>query len=295
MNWIKKQLRSLYRRRLRWFPGRSFSEGHPLLTGLKEGMLEWLNGDPVPVQGLQLYLDLPDSLGLRRHEIYEPLETAMVHRLVKPGMKVIDLGANIGYYTCLMARAVGAEGHVWAFEPDPDNYQILRCNLEWNAFRHVEARQMAAAAEPGKLRLYRSASNRGDNRIYDDGSGRPVVEVEAGPVEAVVPPGTVIDFVKADIQGAEAQAFAGMRALLNGSPDMILLFEYWPEAMEAAGSEPESFLNELRQIGFCFHLLEADEQTRAPVLLPIEVEGLSRERCAGGVNLLGSRRALPAL
>jgi len=294
MQWIKKQLRSLYRRRLRWFPERSFSGG-PVRSRWKAQLLEWLNGEPVPVQGLQLHLDLPDSLGLRRNEVYEPLETAVVHRLLKPGMRVVDLGANIGYYSCLMARAVGKEGHVWAFEPDPDNFAILQRNLKLNGLTQVEARQMAATSEPGTLRLYRSASNRGDNRIYDDGSGRPMVEVDAGPVDAVVPAELTIDFVKADIQGAEAHAFAGMRALLARSPAAILLFEYWPEAMEEAGSDPEQFLRELQQLGFAFHLLEGDQGSNAPVLRPTEVDALTRERCEGGVNLVGSRQALPLL
>ncbi len=294
MSWMKKQLRSLYKRRLRWWPGSSFSRNHPSLARWRTRFLEWLVGDPVPVQGLRMRLDWPDSLGLRRSEIYEPLETAVVLALIRPGMQVLDLGANIGYYTLLMARATGPEGRVWAFEPDPDNYALLTANVALNGFSHVTAFHAAAAAAPGRLALYRSAENRGDNRIFDDGGGgHTPIEVEASPVDALLPSGTRLDLVKMDIQGAEAHALAGMTRLLANSPEVVILTEYWPEAILGVGSDPERFLTNLTALGFQLYLLGESHGRPAPQ--PTDPTVLTRERCRGGVNLLASRTPLGAV
>jgi len=289
MRWIKKQVRSLYRRRLRWFPDRSFSHGHPWVQRCKAGMLEWLNGAPVPMQGMQMYLDLPDSLGLRKREIYEPLETAVILQLVQPGMRVLDLGANIGYYTLLISRAVGEKGHIWAFEPDPDNFAILQRNLALNECPNVTPHQMAAGEAPGKATLYRSLLNRGDNRLSAGDQHRNTCEIDIVRIDDVLP-SDPIDFVKMDIQGAEGVALAGMQACLDRSPNVQVLFEYWPEALREGGTEPEQLLRSLRGKGFRFY--RVDESNKEPLLTSTPIEQLTDAACVGGVNLLISRQPI---
>ncbi len=81
------------------------------------------------LQGLSLSLDLQQEkdywLGT-----YEPDLQAAIAELVKPGMRVYDVGANIGYISLLLARRVGETGHVYAFEALPANLERLRLNLE---------------------------------------------------------------------------------------------------------------------------------------------------------------------
>jgi len=274
LNSIRHLARSAYRKKLRWFPG---------AAPVSQAWLDWMHGPRVPVQGFSMRLDAPDSLGLRRSEIYEPLETRIVLREVREGMRVLDLGANIGYYTLLMARAVGPSGQVIAIEADPSNFAILTDNVAHHSLSHTRPTHAAAAAQPGVLRLYQSASNRGDNRLYDDGTQRRFCEVPAVTVDSLVPEGAV-DFIKMDIQGGEAGAFAGMCALLERSAHVRMLTEYWPEGIEGAGGNPEGFLQGLVDAGFVLSLVEAGGDG---VNLPeVKLAELNRERCRGGVNLL---------
>lgn len=100
----------------------------------------------------QLLLDTAD-LGINRQLIRyggrEPEQKFLLEHFLKPGMRVFDLGANIGYYTLLMARCVGASGKVHAVEPHPHNYALLRENIRRNRVAHVELENVAIDVRDG--------------------------------------------------------------------------------------------------------------------------------------------------
>jgi predicted O-methyltransferase YrrM len=75
-----------------------------------------------------MLVDDADSLGIMANGIFEPIETHTVLALVKGGDRVLDIGANMGYYTVLMAEKVGAQGKVFAVEPNAANLSILHAN-----------------------------------------------------------------------------------------------------------------------------------------------------------------------
>src|SRR6185436_6225769 len=101
--------------------------------------------------------------------IYEPQETWLVSRLLRPGMTAVDVGANWGYFTLLCAHLVGATGRVLSLEPDPRVFELLQENLALNDLPHVTPLPLAAAASCGTLTLdgYGPAdTNRGVSRIH---------------------------------------------------------------------------------------------------------------------------------
>ena len=84
------------------------------------------------VLGKEMLLDLHTagiSSQLFVNGLREPEHTELVKELVSPGMKCLDIGANIGYYSLLLGDIVGQEGHVYAFEPDSRNIPLLRANV----------------------------------------------------------------------------------------------------------------------------------------------------------------------
>lgn len=68
---------------------------------------------------------------------WEPHVERCIRRLLRPGDTALDIGANLGYFTAVMAESVGAGGRVWAFEPVPPTYDRLRLSISLNRFDHV--------------------------------------------------------------------------------------------------------------------------------------------------------------
>ena len=210
------------------------------------------SGDAV-VDGHRMRVDPTDALNLSVLGTYEAeeVETGLVKRLVAPGQVVLDVGANVGYYTLLFARLVGPEGNVVAFEPDPTNVELLRANVELNGYRNVEVWPVALSNRSGSESLFLSAENSGDHRLGGGEEGREAVTVEVVRLdERLADLPARVDFVKIDIQGAEAAALEGMEGLLRRDGDVRILAEFWPEALAGFGSDARRHLEAMRALGF---------------------------------------------
>ena len=90
---------------------------------------------------------------LREQQDFFEDELRFVRRLLQPGDKVVDIGANYGVYTLPMAQKVGPSGHVWAFEPASSTAQFLAKGVAENAFAHVTLEQKAVSSSPGHAQL----------------------------------------------------------------------------------------------------------------------------------------------
>src|SRR5215467_4237181 len=180
-------------------------------------------------------------------------EQALIRAFLKPGMNVIDIGANIGEYSLLLADLVGPGGRVIAVEPEPENFALLS-----KAVKHltrVQVIQAAASEIRGKLNLFLSEKLNVDHRTYDDGEGRHGLEVDAIALDDHVPVGFRIDFIKIDIQGAELSALKGAERILCDNHDIKILFEYWPFGLRRAGHEPSELISYLQSLGFTIRSL----------------------------------------
>ena len=187
--------------------------------------------------GHKMYLDAVDSLLLSMRGIYEPEETKLVESLVHRGHVVVDIGANIGYCTLQFAQLVGGTGKVIAFEPDPENFELLRRNVDANGY-DVTLERRAVSDVAGRLRLYKSILNRADYRNFDSHDGRPSLEIDAVRLDDYLRNLSRVDFIKMDIQGAEGLALDGMIALLERSPGVKILTEFWPQGLLACDTPP---------------------------------------------------------
>src|SRR5258708_4633510 len=167
------------------------------------------NSAPVFVHGHPMVLheakiDRYISPALRASGIFEPFETELAKVLIKPGDVVLDLGANIGYYTLLFARLVGPAGRVYAFEPEPANCALLKKNVELNGYENVVLVSKAVSNQTGLGKLFLCDFNQGDHRLYDSKDGRPHIEIETVELDRFFHNyGGSFDFIKFDIQGAE--------------------------------------------------------------------------------------------
>jgi len=216
----------------------------------------------VDVHGHELEVEDGDYLGLTINRIYEPEVTHFLERSVRGGQTAIDLGAHVGYFTLLLAKLVGPAGRVIAFEPDPDNFQLLERNVRANGYENVTLHRQAVADRCGQALLYRSPVNPGDHRLVEC-AGCEAVEVEVVALDELLPElrGT-IQWIKIDIQGAELAALRGMRALLASCPEVTIVTEFCPRALAEFGDDPASLPSLLAELGFCPGELRANGELR---------------------------------
>lgn len=227
---------------------------------------------PVDVRGSRMYLD-PDDQAITpwlRKGVWEPLETMLFEGEIESGDVVIDVGANVGYYTLIAAKRVGPSGKVYAFEPDPDAFALLQANIELNELTNVVAINKALAAEPGQLELFRSSTNRGDHRLYDPGDGRTAVSVEVTTLDAALADVRGIDLIKIDTQGAECSILAGGDALLARERDAGVIMEYTPKYIRAFGQAPDACLRKLSDFGFVFYDILEFAERKGVVKVPLD-------------------------
>src|SRR5256885_8821899 len=100
-------------------------EDVPLYLPAKKWVFNRLRQKEVIVHGFPFLLDPLDSLELSIFRSYEPFETSLLAAEIRPGMTIVDVGANIGYYTLLFSKLAGDNGRVYAFEPEPQNFALL--------------------------------------------------------------------------------------------------------------------------------------------------------------------------
>ncbi len=220
---------------------------------------------------------------------WEAHESALFRAHLRPGARVLDLGANIGWFSCLAVLA-GAQVH--AFEPVPWIADVCARNLERANARgpgQAVLHRCAAAERTGRARIALSPRNLGDNRVLD-GEARPAdmgaaetVEIELARVDELVE--GPVRLVKIDTQGSEWLALQGMPRLLSASPELALLIEFWPYALR--GAKPEELLAFLAREGFTLGKATAAPYPMGPER--ILRQALARDPVKGGLDLYGTR------
>lgn len=147
-----------------------------------------------------------------------------VRRWLRPGMRAVDAGANYGLYTVALAKAVGREGRVWAFEPAPDTAQFLEATLRLNDFRQVLLSRAAVSDRDGSLSLVLEIHPE-VNRVAGAGAtAGDAIEVPAVTLTRLAEQQDWrdIDFIKLDIEGHEPEAIAGAAGLLEKCSPLVM-------------------------------------------------------------------------
>lgn len=188
------------------------------------------------VAGFTLYLN-PQDRGFISYRVaagtFEIPITEIFRQVVRPGDCVVDVGANVGYYTLLSAALCGPTGHVLAFEPHPANFALLGRALEANHVRWALADAHAISDEAGSVPLFLPSSERltGQASITRTFAGESI-DVPATTLDAFLAQRGVehVRLLKVDVEGAEPKVIAGSSEYLRqGKVDCIVL-EWNPES-----------------------------------------------------------------
>lgn len=238
--------------------------------------------EKVMVGGNMIYLDKNDSLGLSLKD-YEPFETKLVKEFVKKNDTAIDVGANIGYYTLILAKIVGEKGRVYAFEPDPENFKLLEKNIKVNHYKNVTAVNKAVGSENSKVNLYLSEENKGNHKIYNDSTKRSFVEVDLISLDSFFKK-QKIDFIKMDVEGSEAGVINGAKSLLLKNKP-LLFTEFCPLFIEQFGYSPKKYLKDLSALGFDFYLIDDGKEVLKKVTKE-EIQKITTPLMGNHIDLL---------
>jgi len=272
---IRRLLSNIYKEIYKRFSGYGLGNFYPFKI-LNNYIISRLKSRFAIIDNHKMFLDSKDSLNLSIYGCHEPFDTELVKKEIKEGDVVLDLGANIGYYTLIFAKLVGPEGRVIAFEPEPDNFSLLEKNVKINGYNNVVLVKKAASDKAGKLKLYLSESNKGDHRIYNSHDGRNFIKIDAVRLDDYFKNHKrPIDFIKIDTQGAEARIIAGARRMLQNNKNIKILTEFWPVGLQRSGANPKAYLNLLLKLGFNLHHIKSKVE---PVSIAKLIEIYTPER-----------------
>lgn len=257
---------------VRLLRGRGLARRHTVVWKAHRAIWRATRSNRLQIDGHDLELDMGDTLALAKGW-YEPEETDWYGRNVQPGEFVLEAGANVGYFTLLLARLVGPTGRVLCYEPDPETSRILARNVESNGYRNVTVRPVAVADEPGELTFFRALKNTGDNRLFSHGADAGSFPVPVVTLDDELRGEPRIDLLKMDIQGAEALALHGMARTLREAPPRRIMMEFWPHGIHGMGQDPRALIEELSGLGYSISVLgEAAPFDLEQALLELTVE-----------------------
>lgn len=182
----------------------------------------------------------------------EKHELALLSQLIKPGMTVLDIGANFGTNTYVASKAVGPKGKVFAFEPDPYNYQGLVDYINTEKLTNVTPMELALSNKRGKTELYIDDVNIGNHSLAQNNlyTGKTSVTVETETLDSLKEQIGHVDFICIDVQGAEPLVFEGAKQMLGENHKLTIFMEFWPSGIKRMGFEPLVFLKRFYDMGF---------------------------------------------
>ncbi len=211
----------------------------PLGSALKKAL--FIKRKIIPASGMQFWADPASHFGfeLLTTGQYEPPLSEVLRRLLRPGDRFLDLGANEGYFTVLASRLVGSRGKVYCVEPQSRLQQVIGRNLEINKCRNVDVHRVAIcnSAEPVTLHLSSDANTGGTSfyRHWRVGSGSEIVP--AKPLDEMLPraESRSIRLLKIDCEGAESEIIPSAERLLAKHAFQFISLEYHPQLIGESG------------------------------------------------------------
>lgn len=211
---------------------------------------------------------------------WEAWVTVALARMIQPGWRCIDVGANVGYFTLLMADQAGPEGSVMAVEPNPAMAHRLALNVAVNGFdSRVDIRCVAAADSDGAaVDLKVDAAHPGSASICAPctRAGKAIPAVTAT-LDRLAEPWPLVDLVKIDAEGAEPAIWRGMRRLLLRNPAIAVFMEFTPSLC----ADPFAFLGEIEASGFVARQVAPDG-----AIEPLAPQAVSEAMSTGGWTML---------
>jgi FkbM family methyltransferase len=235
-------------------------------------------------QGLWIALIDNDLISeyIKRHNIWEQNVTNYLIKNVKPNQTVIEIGANIGYYTILLAQLVSPGGHVYAYEANDEVYDFTKFSLRMNGLSDiVKIKNIGILDKAGEFNMrYTKLHNNSLSETNIGGANITFAEkvpgndcvkkVQVVSLDENLPNLKNVDWLRMDIEGSELPAILGAKRIIESSPNLKIVMEWAPNMLKNFGNVSD-FINLLYSYGFRFYKIEENgdlgkEKTKAELL-----------------------------
>jgi FkbM family methyltransferase len=209
---------------------------------------------------------------------YEKAETQFLRSNVKKGDIVADIGANIGYYTIVLASIVGPTGRVYSFEPLPDMFETLELSIRRNGFEsRVIAHNVAISDRGGAIPMFHDSTSIVDYGAQivsgqDNRPGASLIEVPTGRLSDFIPD-PKLDFIKIDVEGAEQIVLGGSLDLLERCHPVILSEINVKQLQSVSNRTPSDYVRLLSSVGYKGRALNQDGSL-GPAVNPDAISGV---------------------
>tara|TARA_B110000438_G_scaffold155886_1_gene149572 strand:+ start:1420 stop:2289 length:870 start_codon:yes stop_codon:yes gene_type:complete len=237
---------------------------NPIIKKILKNLEKSLKTEFSIIQGSKMYLDPGDSLDLSINGVYGELDTKIIRDNIKEGDIVIDIGANIGYFTLIFAQLAGTTGKVFAFEPEPKNFELLQKNVKVNDYSNTINENYAVSDSNGNVSLFLAKNGIVGHRISNFDINLNSILVKKITLDDYFTKLNLIDkinFVKIDVEGFEFGVLKGMTRIIEKSKNLKLFLEFNRVGIEAAGFDPKEILDFLYKNNFKIYFLNYNENS----------------------------------
>lgn len=187
---------------------------------------------------------------------YEPITTELFRSSITEGNIVLDIGAYVGFFALLAARTIGSHGHVFAFEPAPRNFDVLRRNIILNGYQNLSCHNNAVADKSGQAPfIIAEASDSNGFYPHPLSPQQDTVTVDCITIDNFLA-GRRADVIKIDAEGAEVRVLQGMEQTLKRNDRIRLFVELNPFCLKAGGYSSAELMAILRRSGFSVQLID---------------------------------------
>ncbi len=213
-----------------------------MATPREEVILKMVDGVKVSVPRQIKHLS---TFVLREQGDWFEDEIKFLRRMLQPGMKVLDIGANYGLYTLSMAKVIGGEGAVWAFEPASKTAAHLRKSIVENGFDNIRLIESGLSNRVGEA-TFNLASNSELNSLQTVNGGIGTESIQLTTLDAFVAEMALpnIDFIKLDAEGEESRIIEAAGTIL-GDMSPLIMFE-----LKHAKKINLPLINQLANLGY---------------------------------------------
>ena len=233
------------------------------------------------IYGQKIYVDTRD-MSLAPHILmgghWEPWITKVFIDLVRPGMSVVDIGANVGWYSLLAGAAIGPSGHLTSFEANPRLADLLHRSLAVNGLLDdsvVEPKAVYSETKMLDFKIYDRfmggsglfASEGGADHFRDHVTA---IQVQAVALDDYFKPGSKVDFIKIDAEGAEPFILQGARRVLSDNRKIVIMMEFSSGSIASSYGSIEKFHADMSALGFSIWRIDYHSK-----LIPMTPQDLS--------------------